>query len=140
MTPEEQQQIDFAAQLRLVAPARIVTRSFRDRDRIPDAELLVGVFTVISSSGEDFASYIGRNGAFGTRGVLLIGQMLVEETDDELQGLAVERAEFEMVADVSRLLQSLPESCGGAKLKKFQQSGQIERPYGWVLFHIAIGP
>jgi hypothetical protein len=117
-------------QLAAVAPARVVTRSYTDFARRPDEDLVAGVFTVISRGEGSYDNVPGRAAGNGTQRILIVGQVRVGEDEP---GAAVEDAEFGLVADLKALARSdLPEIISGLALLDFEQSRQLEQPYGWV--------
>jgi hypothetical protein len=114
-------------------PARVVTRSLLDFAQRKDADLLAGVYTVLSRGERDYAGYIGREAQLGTQDLLIVGQIKLVETSEPYE---IEEAEFAMVAEICAFLGALPDGIGGLRLKGFRQSAQMEHPYGWVAFDL----
>ena len=135
MNEFEQRLEDLAAALAAAAPARIVTRDYQDRAMRAEADLVTGVFTVIGRGGHDFANRPGRMADLGASRALVTGQLLVDEAalGREAVGSDVEAAEFDLLGELQAMAQgALPTSIGGLRLVKFDQSGQLETPYGWI--------
>ncbi len=111
------------------APGRMVTRAFKDFADRQKSELTAGLYTLISRGQDDttdYAEYLK---------VLLVGQIQLAEdaTPDQ-----IEEAELAMVDEVRRFARG----CQGAavRVSGWQQSMQLEAPYGWVSFELRVGP
>lgn len=117
--------------LGLAYPARIVTRSFLNPSDRPDSDLRAGVYTVISQGEGGYNNMPGREAMYGKNELLIVGQIVVAEGDP---ASAVEDAEFDMVDEIKGFVRALPVGIDAMLLKKFRQSGQIDHPYGWVVF------
>lgn len=143
MTEFEQRMTDLVTAIQTAAPTRVVTREYKDRAYIDPADLIAGVFTVISRGVKGFSNLPGRMASFGRHQVLVTGQMVIDEETlgRAATGPEVEAAEFAMVAELQATARSsLPESIGGLEMIEFAQSGQHERPHGWVAVKFEIGP
>ncbi len=114
-------------------PARLVTRSYKDPAERPDAELEIGVYTVLSRGAKDFDNLPGREAVDGKLRVWILGQFKIEE---QAEGVDVEDAEFGMLEEIRSFLQTLPVGIDSLLLNDYVQSGQIECPYGWILFSL----
>jgi hypothetical protein len=124
-------QIDaLVTRLQTMAPARVVTRDYRDfADRDP-ADLAAGVLTVISLGEPSYPDEIYEPGRFGVHDLMVVGQIQLPE---DATGSQVEDAEFAVMADIKLAVQDpLPADLFGLALRSFRQSGQLERPFGWV--------
>lgn len=122
------------ASLEAAAPARLVTRRFLTLPNVPAADLERGQYTICSRGVTDFKNYNGREAMDGIHRMVLSCRIQLPESADALE---VERAEFAMVGDVRAWLQSLspgPLCC--LVPTGFTQSGQLDAPYGWVLFEL----
>lgn len=119
--------------LALAFPARIVTRSFMNPSDRPDSELLFGVYTVISQAEGGYNNLPGREAMYGRIELLIVGQTKVGEGDSSVE---IEDAEFQMVDEIKGFLRALPVGIDSLLLKKFRQSGQVDHPYGWVVFQL----
>lgn len=115
----------FAARV----PTRVVTRSYRQNMMIPDADLLAGVYALISMGENDFTNAPGYNAMDGVQRVLIIGDIRLAETQT---GKDVEDAEFTMIEEVKGLCRNLPADLCVFDLIAWQQSGQQDHPYGWI--------
>lgn len=111
------------------APSRVVTRKlegFAERNAL---ELEVGIFTLISQ-GEPRIEQ-GSN----ILHCLLVGQVLLHEESD---GEAIEEAELLMVDDVRRFMDGV-QGCQ-VRMTSWNQSQQVELPYGWITANLEVGP
>lgn len=122
--------------LQSFAPSRIVGRSLRDLGQISDADLRRGVYTLVCRNESDFAEYMGREAELGTLQLALVGQIRV---DDGLDAVAIEDAELAMASEIKAFIKvtannGVPGSEGVLMLTRWQQSGQLEYPYGWIVF------
>ena len=111
---------------------RVVTRSWKDFDGHAQADLEAGIYTLISQAERDYANYYGREAQLGLQTILISGVFVLSES---ATGEQIEDAEFEMVEELKAVAQvrSKPEIIGALQLVGFQQSGQLEAPYGWIL-------
>lgn len=108
-------------------PLRLVTRDLKsDRD---DAELIAGVYTLLSRSEGNYKNYNGREGMDGAQRMLLVGQFRL---DEDALGSAIEDAELAMVAEIKALLRTRPPVLAPLYMTGFRQSQQLDKPYGWV--------
>jgi hypothetical protein len=110
-------------------PTRVVTRKLKDFADRPKPDIAAGVFTLISKGERGYQNYNGREAMDGRHSMLLVGQIeLAEDTD----GDAVEDAEFAMIEEVKGFVRALPSGLCSLVMTGFQQSGQLDAPYGWV--------
>ncbi|QZA80859.1 hypothetical protein [Deefgea piscis] len=130
MTPARLNEIKSALQARF--PSRHVGRSLRDLSVIGDTELRAGVYTLLCRSEDGFADFIGGEAQFGTTKLAMVGQIRV---DDDLPAEAVEDAELGMAQEIKTFIQSNA-LAGLLELKALQQSGQLDAPYGWIVFEL----
>ena len=114
-------------------PARKVTRSYLDISEQQDADLEAGVYTIMSRGARGFDNLPGREAVDGTLRVWILAQ--IKATEDST-GVDVENAEFAMFDEIKAFLQGLPVGIDSLLLTDYVQSGQIERPYGWILFSL----
>lgn len=119
--------------LQAAYPARIVTRSFLNPAERADADLLSGVYTIISQGEGGFENLPGREAMYGKIDLVLLAQLKVAEGD---ASSAIEDAEFEMVDEIKAFVRALPVGIDSLEIKQFRQSGQIDHPYGWVVFEM----
>ncbi|MDP3425487.1 MAG: hypothetical protein Q8S32_17235 [Burkholderiaceae bacterium] len=110
-------------------PARVVTRKLQDFADRPKADIAAGVFTLISKGERGYQNYNGREAMDGRHSMLLVGQV---ELGEDADGEAVEDAEFAMIEEVKGFVRALPASLCSLTMTGFQQSGQLDAPYGWV--------
>lgn len=122
-------------------PARKVRRSFVDHNQLKDADVLAGVYTVISGGESGFTNVAGYNAKDGDQGVKLIGQIRLPENKDQDQaGKLVEEAEFTMIEEVKAFLGALPDTLCLLSLIEWAQSQQLEVPYGWIACRLEYHP
>lgn len=122
------------ASLAAMYPARVVTRKWQPITMLPAATLAAGQYTFASRGESGYANTNGREAMDGQQAMLLICRFVLPESSD---GLAVEQLEFAMVEEVKAWLRTLspgPLCCLVAT--GFTQSGQLEAPYGWVIFEL----
>lgn len=117
-------------------PLRIVGREFRPLAQRRAEELLKGVVTLVNRGEDKYANYLGREAQLGALDVLLIGQLKV---DDKASPLDVERAELALAEEVKAFLRApLPAGVVDCQAQSFVQSGQLEAPFGWVVFELEV--
>lgn len=127
----------LAAALQTIAPARVVTREFKDFADRPRAELLAGVWTVLNLGVSSYINPVHTPGRQPVRRVLVVGQI---ELPEDSTGLQVEQAEYALAAEMEALAQAAQQSVPGLVLNTWSQSGQLETPYGWVRAEFEINP
>lgn len=119
----------MATALGAAAPGRSVTRALKDFGDRTKAELTAGVYTLLSRGQDkidDYSEYLK---------VMLVGQIQLSENATPDQ---IEEAELLMVDEVRRFARG----CQGANVsvKGWQQSQQLEAPYGWISVDLLVGP
>lgn len=144
-----------AAKLAEIAPARVVTRTYMDFSHRKESDLSKGVFTLLSSGVKRYPTdYIdsGDNDpawesatALPVFAFRVLGQGVLAESAD---GVAIEAAEFSMLAQIEALANALVKDetlawhgeLVRAVLKGVDQSNQLEAPYYWIaaLFELEI--
>ena len=129
------------AALAAAYPARRVRGSFSDFNLLPKADLVSGVYTLVSAGEEDFTNVSGYVAKDGKQGLRLIGQIqLPEQKDKALAGAAIQEAEFVMIEEVKAFLNNLPETLCLLTLVRWAQSQQMEEPYGWIAAELEYVP
>lgn len=115
--------------LATAAPARSVTRALKDFSDRNKTELTAGIYTLISKGQVNTSRYDEH------LKVLLVGQIQLTEDSTPDQ---IEEAELLMIDEIRRFV----DGCQGVQvmMKSWQQSQQIEAPYGWVSAEIQVGP
>lgn len=117
-------------------PTRVVTRDLLPFDMRPDADLLAGVLTVVSSREGRYANYRGREAQMGKLNVVVVGQLRLQESASPSE---VEDAEFAFAEQVKGFLGgALP--VGDVQLIETRFSGQMEAPYGWFAMDWEVWP
>lgn len=128
MTPAERLAAMQAA-LAAAMPARVVGRDLKDFGDRAKPDIAAGVFTLISKGEGSYRNYNGREAMDGKHRMLLVGQI---ELAEDAAPSAIEDAELAMVEDVKAFVRALPPTLCSVVMTGFQQSGQLEVPYGWV--------
>lgn len=118
-------------------PLRVVTREYKDFGNRVDADLLAGIYTLVSAGERDFTNVPGYNAKDGTHEILIHGQLRVAE---DVDGVGLEDAEFVMVDEIVALCGALPATLCQLDLVSYAQSQQLEHPYGWVSFALEYRP
>ena len=116
-------------QLAIALTARVVTRDLMDFAQRDNADLVKGVYTVVSKTEGGYKNYSGREGMDGTQNILLVGQFVLAE--DVLPSV-VEDAELAMVDEIKTFLRTRPAALAQLYMTGFRQSQQMDAPYGWV--------
>ena len=117
-------------------PTRIVRRDFRPLAQCKAADLVTGILTLVNRGERNYANYLGREAQLGTLDVLLIGQLKVADT---AAPLAIEQAELALAEEVKGFLQApAPAGVTECLAQSFAQSGQLETPFGWVIFELEV--
>lgn len=132
MTPA-QRMVALKTALAATLPSRVVTRDLKDFSDRASADLIKGVFTLISIGESGYRNYNGREAMDGRHRILLIGQIVLGEDDAPSK---VEDAELAMVEDIKGFVRALPVGLCSLVMTGFRQSGQLEAPYGWVSIDI----
>lgn len=109
--------------------ARIVTRNFLDFVDRKDADLLAGIYTLVSNGEGGYQNLNGREAMDGTQRILLVGQIRLAE---DAVPSAIEDAELAMVDEIKVFLRARPAQIIQLYMTGFRQSQQVDAPYGWV--------
>lgn len=119
------------AALQAAAPTKLVTRSFEDLRESDSDDLTQGIFSIVSASEDGFRSFPHQRVCEGKQELIIVGQQLLNET---ATGEDVENAEFSMINDIETMLtKHLTADIQFLKLKKYEQSRQVECPFAWVV-------
>jgi hypothetical protein len=115
--------------LATAAPSRVVTRDFLPFADRESADLQAGVFTFLGRGQDQVAEYSDH------LKIALVGQCLVGE---DAAASAVEEIEDAM----SEELRDFARGVYGTfvAIQAWQQSGQLEHPYGWIAAELDVGP
>lgn len=119
--------------LETAQPGRIVTRGFEDIGELQDTELRKGIYTIVNQGEGGFNNLPGREAMYGKLDVVIVARLMVDDKED---GQALENAELTMVDEIKALCRALVPGIDSLMLNRWRQSGQIERPYGWVIFEM----
>ncbi|MGH8764209.1 MAG: hypothetical protein ACRET8_00675 [Burkholderiales bacterium] len=127
----------IASALQTRFPARKVRRSYVDFNLMKDADLVAGVYTVMSNGEDDLVSQAGYIAKDGKQKIRLLAQLRVQENKDtDEAGALIEEAELVMVDEVKEFFRNLPPELCLMVLSGWRQSTQVELPYGWVAFNV----
>ncbi len=123
----------IVAALAAMYPLRVATREYLDFALRAEADLLKGVYTLVSEGEDGYTNVAGYNAQDGVQHLMLYGQLaLAPAANEEPTGVAIEDAELAMVDEVKAFCRGLPESLCQINLVAFRQSQQLEKPYGWI--------
>lgn len=127
----------LASSLQAALPQRLVRRSLpRDPAGMKAALLLAGVVCVVASGGGSFANWSGREGELGQMAVKLACFVKVEDKAPEVE---VEQAELALLADLLGWCQLVKaDPLGDVVPLSWQQSSQLEHPYGWLVLELSV--
>ncbi len=124
-------------------PGRMVRRGFVPYPQLPREALLAGTVHVLASGEQGYANYRGREADLGTLRVVIVAQCVVDEAalppdaGPEAVSVAVQDAEFALAEGVKGFLRN-PAGLRQCLATGFEQSGQMECPYGWVAFECEV--
>lgn len=124
------------ASLRTALPKRIIKRGLQHFDAHTPAELCCGVLMLISDSETDFNPSMGMPAKSGTHKIIVVGHC---KTDEMACPSELEIAEMDLIEDLKAWIRQPP---AGMDLlpEQFQQSRQLEFPYGWITAFIDVVP
>jgi len=117
-------------------PLRYVQRSLVDPANAPAAKLTAGLICVVSDGGGEFANYRGREGDLGVMHVRLVGFVQVGASTEPV---AVETAELALLGDLLGWVSTA--AVTGLDViypGDWQQSKQLEHPYGWLVLALRV--
>lgn len=128
------------AQLAVINPARVVTRTWADFDQRPPEDLQAGVWIVRPARVGPYNYETSDNGTatdslratqLAPMQITILGQRVLGATAN---GEDVDAAEFELIDELEQLADAAMEIDGLERLvlQDVQMSQQIECPYCWV--------
>ena len=124
----------FLSGLALALPGMLTTRDFMPIAQRPLEQLEQGITTLVRLGEKDYANYRGREADLGTVLALLIVQFKLAES---ATGRLVENKEIEYGEAIKAFLREpLPAPVTDCTTDGYKQSGQLETPYGWVIFEL----
>lgn len=133
----------LVAALAVACPARVVRRGFVPYPQLPEEVLLAGSLHVLALGEGDFANWRGREADLGTLRVVIVGQVLADaralpvDAGPQALSAAVQDAEFALAEEVKGFLAD-PAPLRQCLATGFEQSGQMECPFGWVAFECEV--
>lgn len=122
----------IVAELRLVAPKRVITRRYQDFAAMRAEDLKKGVITLLPA-GVAAYPYEQRPGDCGQFQVLITVQGVLHET---AAGELIDAAEFAALNQLEALAAreyERPDLLAALTLLNATQSAQLEAPYWWVM-------
>ncbi|MFZ4286635.1 hypothetical protein [Variovorax sp. HJSM1_2] len=120
------------ASLMAALTTRHVQRSLlADPGNAPLERLQAGVVCLVVSGGGNFANYRGREGDLGTLQLNLVGFLKVA---DDTEPEAIEQAELALLGELLDWVHEHAQLPGVDSVTpgNWQQSKQLEHPYGWL--------
>jgi len=120
-------------------PDRIVTRDALDPAQRLASELEKGVYTFLSLNEHNYTNVAGYEAQTGRQGILVVADIKVED-ENPPKGSVVEDAEFVLIDEVKAFVRNLPPQLCMLNLESLAQSGQLDYPQGWVVFHLTYVP
>ncbi|WP_367846454.1 hypothetical protein [Rhodoferax sp. WC2427] len=134
---QEQTLAAMVASLAARMPGRTVQRSLpKDPAGLQVADLVPGLVCIVAAGGGSFANWSGREGELGSMNVKVVAFLAVDE-DTEPQ--AIEQAENALLADLLAWCQDIkPEPLDDVVPGNYQQSSQVEHPYGWLVLDLTV--
>jgi hypothetical protein len=110
-------------------PQPFVTRSFEHFDTRGDKKLKDGVWTIVNKGGGSFNSPVDVSLLEGGINIILLYQFRLA---DNVKGIDIEEEEFKAYDKLINIIDAATGSTHCFDIEGFQQSMQIERPYGWI--------
>ena len=127
----------IASTLAGMYPARVVTRSDRDPSQRDKADLLKGVYAIVSKGEGSYTNVPNYSAQDGRQTVLIVADIQLAETVEPYE---IEDAEFALVDEIKYFVRHLPDTLCTMNLESWVQSGQVAHPYGWVVFQLEYVP
>lgn len=119
-------------------PARAVTREYDLLENRLRADLEKGLYSILSFGERGFTNVSGYEAEDGRQSIVIVFQFVA--ADDKAAGDAIEDAEFTAIDEIKAFCRNLPASLCMLNLLRTVQSGQQDRPFGWVVFHLEYAP
>lgn len=118
--------------------ARVVTRSLVDPAAAKAADLKAGLLCLVAKGGGEFANYRGREGDLAHVQATLVGFVKVD--DKGTTPLSVEQAELALLQDVLDWVKEpgAIKPVNTVLPLDWQQSSQLEHPYGWFALRLDV--
>lgn len=120
-------------------PQRVVTRDAMDPALREHAQMEKGVYCFLSLNEQGYTNVPGFEAQSGRQGILVVADIKVNEENPATPS-KVEDAEFELIDEMKAFVRALPASLCVLNLESLAQSGQVDYPYGWVVFHLTYVP
>jgi hypothetical protein len=123
--------------LAAAVPARLVTRDLEDPAQRSHDVMKTGVYTILALNEQDYTNVPGYEAQTGRQGVLIVGDIAVNEDDAPSK---IEDAEFTMIDEIKAYVRNLPAALCVLNLVSVAQSGQVDHPYGWIVARLEYVP
>jgi hypothetical protein len=99
-------------------------------------EIRDGVVTIISSGESNYNNSQGMVAREGTLRLILVGHL---KLDENATGLEIETAEIALIEEIKAFVRAGVPGMS-LSLDSSQQSRQLDKPYGWTLQYLDVGP
>lgn len=123
---------ELATELASAMPTRIITRSYQDFAAYTPFQLKAGVVTLMANGIAGYP-YEHRPADLGRQRLMILVQGVLP---DKCTGEDIDDAEFEAIHELESLAEAefdRPDLLAALQIKSITQSGQMERPYWWVM-------
>lgn len=127
----------LVASMSTAMPGRHVDRNLVDPAQVKREKLLAGQLCVVSTKGGNFANYRGREAQLGQIRVSVVGYLAVPESSSRKD---IERAELELLGDLLAWIASGSVGVSYVAPGDWEQSKQMEHPYGWLVLELVVKP
>lgn len=127
------------ASLQAFRPLRVVTRDAKDPAHHKRADLLKGIFTIVSMGEGDYTNVAGYVAQDGRQGFLILGDIEIAPNQAPSK---IEDAEGDMIDDIKAWVRAVTNDSTLClvRLLNIRQSGQIANPSGWILCELDYKP
>lgn len=122
------------SELQAMYPDRIVTRSLVGFDQRKSEDLKKGIYTFVSESASDLDNeLISKPADDPMHKFILVGQIQIGEKSAHEE---IENAEGVFIDEVLAWVRDPVQALDSVLLVGWQQSMQLDHPYGWVRFNL----
>lgn len=122
-------------------PLRVVKRKAVDPANQPRADMVKGIYTIITQGEEGFTNVSGYEAEDARQQILILADFVIDAAGgNEADGEAIENAEFVMRDEVKAFCKNLPATLCALHLRAWAQSQQTVAPFGWAIFQLEYIP
>lgn len=125
-----------AASLAIALPTRVIKRSLLHYTDHSPVDLAAGVVTLLSAGEGNYSKGLGMVAREGVQQMILIGHLKLAES---AAGVDVEAAEIDLIEEIKAWARNRIAGLS-LRLDSVQHSRQLEKPYGWVVAFLDVGP